>query len=58
MSGFAIPVVVTFLVVIILSIVFKDKDKVDKGFTFNYYLIEEKLFERLFFFLLIFCYSF
>jgi hypothetical protein len=32
-----IPILVVVLVVVILSITSKNKDKVDKGFKFNYY---------------------
>ncbi|ALX47507.1 hypothetical protein [Lentibacillus amyloliquefaciens] len=37
MSGFVIPVLITISVVIILSIIFKGKDKVDRGFKINYF---------------------
>lgn len=37
MSDFVIPVLITLFVVIILSIIYKGKDKVDKGFKLNYF---------------------
>lgn len=37
MSDFIIPVIITILIVVILSIIYKGKDKVDQGFKFNYY---------------------
>jgi len=37
MSEFVIPVLITLFVVIILSIIFKGKDKVDRGFKINYF---------------------
>ncbi|RYG70851.1 ATPase [Lentibacillus lipolyticus] len=37
MSDFAIPVLITLFVVVILSIIFKGKDKVDRGFKINYF---------------------
>ncbi|WP_010529237.1 hypothetical protein [Lentibacillus jeotgali] len=37
MSDFVIPVLITLFVVIILSIIFKGKDKVDRGFKINYF---------------------
>lgn len=35
--NFIIPVIVVLLVVVILSITSKERDKVDKGFKFNYF---------------------
>lgn len=37
MSDIVIPVLITLFVVIILSIIFKGKDKVDRGFKINYF---------------------
>ncbi|MFD1361566.1 ATPase [Lentibacillus salinarum] len=37
MSDFVLPVLITLFVVIILSIIFKGKDKVDRGFKINYF---------------------
>jgi hypothetical protein len=43
-ATFLIPIIASVVAVIIFSIVFKGKTKVDKGFKLNYYrlLIEEK----------------
>lgn len=37
MSSIIIPVIIAFLVVIIFSVIFKGKNKVDKGFKINYF---------------------
>lgn len=37
MESLFIPIIIALLFSIILSIVFKGKDKVDRGFAFNYY---------------------
>jgi len=37
MSDFVIPVLISLFVVIILSTIFKGKDKVDRGFKINYF---------------------
>lgn len=41
MLDIVIPIIIAGIIVIVLSVVFRNKKKTDKGFQFNYFALEK-----------------